>query len=98
MILDILATTYMKADQLKDQTIVHGTGLCEDLYPIFRNLLVLLDPDKAQRYEEAGDIPTDDETWELLLELDSLAPEGYYFGSHPGDGSDFGFWKLEENQ
>tara|TARA_R100001244_G_scaffold73905_1_gene59227 strand:- start:108 stop:434 length:327 start_codon:yes stop_codon:yes gene_type:complete len=28
--------------------------------------------------------------------LNDLAPEGYYFGAHPGDGSDFGYWTLEE--
>tara|TARA_Y100000310_G_scaffold343680_1_gene452443 strand:- start:1457 stop:1825 length:369 start_codon:yes stop_codon:yes gene_type:complete len=28
--------------------------------------------------------------------LDEFAPPGYHFGAHEGDGSDFGFWKDEE--
>jgi hypothetical protein len=28
-------------------------------------------------------------------ELNALCPDGYYFGSHPGDGALFGVWEFE---
>lgn len=31
--------------------------------------------------------------WETLMDdFQKYCPEGYFFGSHPGDGSDFGCW------
>lgn len=31
---------------------------------------------------------------DLFNVLNSYAPEGYYFGSTEGDGSDFGYWQI----
>ena len=33
---------------------------------------------------------------ELIDALNCYAPHGFYFGAHPGDGSDFGFWLSED--
>jgi hypothetical protein len=33
----------------------------------------------------------------LFSILDSVAPDGMYFGAHYGDGSDFGFWEVCED-
>ena len=27
--------------------------------------------------------------------MEKYAPDGYYFGSHPGNGSDFGYWNEQ---
>ena len=34
-----------------------------------------------------------EDLWDIL---NSYAPDGYYFGSHPGDDSDYGYWSCEE--
>ena len=39
----------------------------------------------------------EDLSW-LFDRLDQCSPEGMYFGAHPVDGSDFGFWRVEPGQ
>ena len=34
---------------------------------------------------------------DLWFSMEDLAPEGFYFGAHEGDGSDFGFWHIEDD-
>lgn len=68
----------------------------------------------TQKYEPEGFIPRDAEGedghiwWESVQAierrieiedvLNSLAPEGFYFGSHPGNDSDFGYWRRHDSE
>lgn len=75
--------------ELLNQTISHGTMRPEDLIPKLLEVLEELNP-------EAGQEAQSQFLSELFDLLDQEAPEGFYFGSHPGDGSDYGFWQMEE--
>jgi hypothetical protein len=53
-----------------------------------------------RRIDTDGYFDSEDAHWDLEYlfdQLDALAPAGYYFGAHPGDGSDYGFWEVESD-
>lgn len=92
-----------------DASVSHGTMRPQDLIPKFTD--VIRDtPEYVQIMNLVPVHAADDDTAEwwhsdeavshladLVDILDSYAPEGYYFGTHPGDGSDYGYWKVTDD-
>jgi hypothetical protein len=87
-----------------------GTLRTEDLIPCFVEELEHLadetDTDAQtlirevnERMESADYFDSDDASYDLDALTDALgnhAPDYAYFGSHPGDGADFGFWIVDD--
>ena len=86
--------------ELLNQTISHGTMRPEDLIPKFLEVLEELNPEISESAKRWNELAIQEVQSQFLSELFDLlneeAPEGFYFGSHPGDGSDYGFWQMEE--
>lgn len=95
-------------DDLKGMVVSEGTMRSEDLIPKFLNVLKTYGKDKYDAYvkenPEVLDLEgMDDETmgWvvdELFDKLDEIAPEGFYFATHPDDGACYGFWEVEPDE
>ena len=87
-------------------TVSHGTMRSEDVIPTFIDTLAELDSECAKnivseyKFDSATfDFNSEDADWlseKLFDALNEYAPEYCYFGAHPGDGSDFGFWLCED--
>ena len=93
-----------------------GTLRPEDLIPAFNNALTQIHDghycdidemmnDEAGNAAEFGKQPSNDELQRrvvdrLMDELQDACPPFVYFGTHEGDGADFGFWpdmdRIEE--
>ena len=93
----------------EEGTVSDGTLRPEDLIPVFADEYVRLSGDTGkvklfhkhvkEYHESTCHCWMDNLQWDLEVLFDllnGLAPEGYYFGAHEGDGADFGFWKTEE--
>lgn len=90
-------------------SIISGTMRLEDLIPAFLDRLESSRPMKrstrtitcAIRTSMDQDGYYDSEQADYDLDslfalLDGLAPPYWYFGSHPGDGADYGWWLAED--
>lgn len=90
------------------ESISHGTMRTQDLIPAFLDVIrdtpeyvqvMNATPAHAMEDKEADWWNSDDAAGlleSLFDTLDSYSPEGYYFGAHLGDGSDYGFWKMDK--
>lgn len=90
-------------DRLKGMVVSEGTLRSQDLIPKFLDVLYAnggklgyellpeIQEDPGHPFwdsEESGECVAD-----LFEALNGLAPDGYYFGAHMGDGACFGFWE-----
>ena len=99
-------------DHLKNVSVSSATLRESDLINAFHDALMGLDTPRALHIQsenaelyllaendaEDMEYPTS-AAWlldDLFDALNECAPDGYYFGAHPGDDSDFGFWEVED--
>jgi hypothetical protein len=76
------------ADELERVFPFNGLGLVIDA----RNVADVLDAD-PDASEDASDV-----LFDVIDQLNTIASrEGLYFGAHEGDGSDFGYWRNEDD-
>lgn len=99
-------------DSYKNVSLSHATMREEDLIPCFADFLrdhfeywPYYEPVNACDHLEVDEngcyVDYEEASWllneDLFNALNDIAPEGCYFGSHPGDGCDYGFWEIEED-
>lgn len=94
-------------------TVIRGTNRPDDLFNPLASLYKQADRTGYFEYikgarTELGDALFDSnhKLWEehghevineLVDRLNRTAPEGFYFGTHTGDMSDYGFWRVPDN-
>lgn len=65
---------------------------CHQVHP--KDLSSINYDDFSTEYKEKLSDILNSNIWEYL---NQVAPDGCYFGAHPGDGSNFGFWPKEDD-
>lgn len=105
MFTDVKTITRINANL--NESVISATHRPQDLMPAFLDVIKntaeyvqLMINDEIPSYAMEDD---ENEYWDsedcmfflddLFNVLDQYAPDNYYFGAHPGDGSDFGYWE-----
>lgn len=96
--LEDLIPTFMEVlDELNEQRSLHATREAfKDEYQRLTNFL----GDIERRLRLPGYYNSEASSFdlnELMAELNVFSPLCAYFGTHPGDGEDFGFWPIIED-
>lgn len=96
----------MRLHTLHTGSVISGTLRHADLLCAFANTLALhqhkgnekliLEALILAQQLEPDVVEVDEVIDALATKLQALCPPFYYFGTHPGDGSDFGVWKYAE--
>lgn len=102
--------TQNRIHAIPGESVSHGTMRTQDLIPVFMGVI----RDTPEYVQMMNTIPAlvvenkEADWWNsdeavVLLEslfdtLDTYAPDNYYFGAHPGDGSDYGYWEIEPQE
>jgi hypothetical protein len=88
---DVIPAFMDALDSLKDEMSTSGdASYKDDVRRIDDKLATIEEHQQADDYYESDEASFDlDELTDLLSEF---APPYAYFGTHPGDGADFGFW------
>lgn len=92
----------MILNDVQNVTVSSGTLRTEDLINAFIEYIPedhYAYDDLYSEYTNLGNYECEEADYlleDLVDVLNQLAPEGYCFGAHPGDGACFGFWEVEE--
>jgi hypothetical protein len=101
-----LGSTMVGRYRLEEGTVIQGTLLNRELMRAFAPILNSMSPghEYVGEFLDLDTTATSDEdfitpeAYELCFgivdEINALLPEDWFFGPHPGDGADFGFWKT----
>jgi|SRR6185295_4784135 len=82
------ANQSLSTDTLNTFAIVHAIShlLPEGMYAEYLSLRAISEDDAEEMYQT-----------DIIDLLNSIAPDGCYFGGHPGDGADIGFWEYDHD-